>query len=120
MAPDVTVGDEELLVGVEDEEAGVEDEDAPDVTEPDEEVLVGLDEDAAPVLPLVPVVPEPAEVLFEELWVFAAVDSWATTTPRKTVAPAAATMAPRVSVRTRAWARSRPPGVFGWVDSDMG
>ncbi len=42
-----------------------DDDDAPDVTVADEEVLVGLDEDAAPVLPLDPVVPEPAEVLFE-------------------------------------------------------
>ena len=76
------MGDAELLVGVddededlEDEDAGVEDEDdAPDVTVADEEVLVGLDEDAAPVLPLDPVVPEPAWVPVEELWVFVVVE----------------------------------------------
>lgn len=104
----------------------------------EEELLVGavvaVEDDADPVLPLDPVLSldpvlpessEPAEVLFEELWVFVvaadfdAEDSWATTTPRKTVAPAAAAIAPRVIVRTRAWARSRSLGVFGWMDSDM-
>jgi hypothetical protein len=43
----------------------------------EEELLVGVVvdvDDAAPVLPVDPVVPESAEVLFEELWVFVAVD----------------------------------------------
>jgi hypothetical protein len=114
----------------------------------DEELLAGAvvdvaaDEDAVPELPVVPVA-ESAEsdlLPFEELWVFvAAVDfdeeevesveertvlapgrSWATTTPMAIVAPAAATIAPRVSVRSRDWALSRSAGVLGWGDSDMG
>lgn len=113
----------------------------------EEELLVGVvvdvveveDEDAVPVLPLVPVVPASADELFAELRVFVvAMDfeeedvaspeartavapgrSWATTTPSTTVAPAAVTIAPRVSMRRRDWALSRSLGVLGWLDSDM-
>jgi hypothetical protein len=97
----------------------------------DEELLVGVvvlvaveEEDVVPVLPVVPVVPESEEsdvVPDEELPILVtAVDfdeedvafaevptalapgrSWATTTPRASVAPVAATIAPRVRIRNR-------------------
>jgi hypothetical protein len=123
-------------------------DDAPDVTVADEELPVGVVVDVAPVLPVfpvlpvVPVVPESEEfevVPDEELPVLvvrvefddeevasAAVPaawapewSWATTTPRATVAPVAATMAPRVRNRSREWALSLSAGVLGWAGSGM-
>jgi hypothetical protein len=107
------VADEELLVGVVVDVVDCEDE-----------------EDASPDSPVVPVVPP------EELGVLADVDeadvesaddrtapapewSWATTTPMTTVAPAAAIIVPRVSVRSRHRALSRSAGVLGWADSAM-
>jgi hypothetical protein len=112
----------------------------------DEELLVGAvvvvvvdvvdemdDEDAVPVSPVDPVVPA------DELWVFVvpaddgeeeveSVEdrtapppgrSCATTTPMTTVAPVAATIAPRVSMRNRDWALSRSVAGLGWAESDM-
>ena len=46
--------------------------------------------------------------------------SWATTIPMATVAPVAATTAPRVRVRSRDLARSLSAGVLGWPGTDMG
>jgi len=117
-------------------------DDAPDVTVADEELPVGVVDVAPvlPVLPVVPVVPELEEfdvVPDEELPVLVEpVDdedvacaevpaawapewSWATTTPRATVAPVAATIAPRVRNRSREWALSLSAGVLGWVGPGM-
>jgi hypothetical protein len=101
----------------------------------DEELLVGAvvvvvvdvvdetdDEDAVPVSPVDPVVSESAEPDVELVEVRAAPPpgrSWATTAPMTTVAPVAATIAPRVRVRSRDWALSRSVGVLGWGDSAM-
>jgi hypothetical protein len=111
------VGDLELCVGVR------EDEDEDDVPE-------------FPVFPVVPVSDVPAESPGEELPLLdveeevepdpVVVDaalapgrSWATTTPRAAVAPAAATTAPRVRVRRRDFARSLSAGVLDWTVPDM-
>ena len=93
-----------------------------------------------PVLPVVPVVPESPELELvpeELLLLVTAVEldeeveaavprpapapgwSWATTIPRATVAPPAATIAPRVRKRTRDLALSLSAGLFGWL-GDMG
>jgi hypothetical protein len=114
----------------------------------DEELRVGADVvvvvvvEPVPVLPVEPVVPSSEEsdvVVDEELpasvvaadfddedvdvaEVFTALASgrsWATTTPMATVAPVAATIAPRVSVRSRDCALSLSAGVLGWADSGM-
>ena len=110
MPPDVTVGDEELVVGAE-----VDDEDA----------------DEGPELPVVVVVVPELDVSDDALRLFdvavAAFDpaalapgwSWATTMPRATVAPVAATIAPRVTTRSRALALSLSAGVLGWSGADM-
>jgi hypothetical protein len=84
----------------------------------DWEVDVG---DEVPVFPVVPVVPEleeeavpPDEDVPAEVGAALAPGrSWATTTPRAAVAPAATTIAPRVRVRRRDCARSRSAGVLG-------
>jgi hypothetical protein len=100
----------------------------------DEELLVGAvvdvvdcedDEDAVPDSPVVPGSAESLVVPAGELWVLVDVAeavpgrSWATTTPMTTVAPVAATIVPRVSVRSRDRALSRSAGVLGWTDFDM-
>jgi hypothetical protein len=86
-----------------------------------------------PVLPVLPVLPE-SELLVllveledeeptPDVGVVRAVPapgrSWATTTPMATVAPVAATMAPRVSARSRDLALSLSAGVLGWPVTDM-
>jgi hypothetical protein len=104
----------------------------------DEELRVGADVvvvvvvEPVPVLPVEPVVPSSEEsdvVVDEELpasvvaadfdVALASGRSWATTTPMATVAPVAATIAPRVSVRSRDCALSLSAGVLGWADSGM-
>jgi hypothetical protein len=82
-----------------------------------------------PVFPVVPVVPElevAEEVPEDELPLLDVDDetlapgrSWATTIPRAAVAPAAATIAPRVRVRRRDFALSLSAGVLGWTGADM-
>jgi hypothetical protein len=122
VAPDVTLGDDDVEVGPEDDA---------DDDEEDEE-----DEDV-PVLPVVPVVPaseEPDRAPDDEdPPVVVAVDgpvdaadvpdarvavapgwSCATTMPMATVAPVAATITERVRTRRRAWALSLSAGVRGW------
>jgi hypothetical protein len=118
--PEVTVGEEELRVGAWDE-----------------------DGDEVPVLPVVPVLSEPevsAELPDNEPPPDAELDpddedvdvdvavppdalapgrSWATAIPMATVAPVAATTAPRVRVRRRLLARSLSAGVFGWPWTDI-
>ncbi|MFZ0251103.1 MAG: hypothetical protein WAL61_14250 [Acidimicrobiales bacterium] len=116
---------------------------APDVTLGDDEVEVGAEDEEVPVLPVVPVVPEtedPDAVPDEEApLVVAVVDrpadavdapddrtalapgwSRATTMPMATVAPVAATITERVSTRSRAWALSLPAGVRAWAGDGMG
>jgi hypothetical protein len=104
----------------------------PEFTTGDDELLLGADEDA-PVLPVDPVVPvEPVDEEDEEfeLPLLPAVDpvdvdpsepvrvalepgcSWATTTPIPTVAPAVARRATRVRRLRRAWALSLLAGVL--------
>jgi hypothetical protein len=104
------VGDEELVVGVE-----VVDEDADEVPEVPAVVVFVLEadvsDDALPLLDveaaaLVPAAPAPG-------W------SWETTMPMATVAPVAATIAPRVTTRSRALALSLSAGVLGWAGVDM-
>jgi hypothetical protein len=102
------VGDEELLVGAVVDVVDCEDE-----------------EDAVPDSPVVPASAESPAVPAEESWVLvdptetAPGRSWATTTPMTIVAPDAATIVPRVSMRSRDRALSRSEGVLGWADSDM-
>ena len=105
------MGDEELVVGVE-----VDDEEVDEVPllpavvvvvpEPDvsDDALPLLDVEAAA---LVPTALAPG-------W------SWETTMPMATVAPVAATIAPRVAARSRALALSLSAGVLGWAGADMG
>jgi hypothetical protein len=110
--PEVTVGEEELVVGVEDEEEEEED---------------------APVLPVVPVLPDEERPLFDVVDVpgvdvvvvafFSALapwESWDTTIPMATVAPVAASTAPRVRMRSRDLALSLAAGVLGSVGAGMG
>jgi hypothetical protein len=77
---------------------------------------VPLDEEP-PALVLVPAV-EP-ELFAPLCGLLAPGWSWATTIPMATVAPVARRAAPRVRSRTRAWPRSRLPGVVGWMRGDM-
>jgi hypothetical protein len=105
------VGDEEVVVGVE-----VDDEEADEVPEVPAVVVVVVPEpdvsdDALPLLDveaaaLVPTALAPG-------W------SWDTTMPIATVAPVAATIAPRVTTRSRALALSLSAGVLGWAGADM-
>ena len=110
--PDVTVGDEELVVGAEVDDEDVDDDEVPEapavvvvVPEPD------VSDDALPLLEveaaaLVPTALAPG-------W------SWETTMPMATVAPVAAMIAPRVTTRSRALALSLSAGVLGWAGADM-
>jgi len=104
------VADEELVVGVE-----VDDEEVDEVPVLPAVVVVVLEpdesDDAARLLDvaraaLVATPPAPG-------W------SWETTIPRATVAPVAATIAPRVTARSRALALSLSAGVLGWAGADM-
>jgi hypothetical protein len=103
------VGDEELVVGVE-----VDDEDADEVPEVLAVVVVlepDVPDDALPLLDVEAAALVPAALA--PGW------SWETTMPMATVAPVAATIAPRVTTRSRALALSLAAGVLGWAGSDM-
>ncbi len=104
------MGDEELVVGVE-----VDDEDADEVPEVPAVVVVVPEPDASDdALPLL-------DVVVAALVPSAAAPgwSWETTMPMATVAPVAATIAPRVTTRSRALALSLSAGVLGWAGADM-
>jgi hypothetical protein len=104
------VGDEELVVGVE-----VDGEDADEVPEVPAVVVVVPEPDSSDdALPLLDV--EAAVLVPTALapgW------SWETTMPMATVAPVAATIAPRVTTRSRALALSLSAGLLGWAGADM-
>jgi hypothetical protein len=108
--PDVTVGDEELVVGVE-----VDDEEADEVPLLPAVVVVvpepDASDDALPLLDVEAPALAPAAL--------APGRSWETTMPMATVAPVAATIAPRVRTRSRALALSRSAGVLGWAGGGM-
>jgi hypothetical protein len=108
--PDVTAGDEELVVGVE-----VDAEDLDEVAEvPSVVVVVPEPEVSDDMLPLLDV--EAAALVPTALapgW------SWETTMPMATVTPVAATIAPRVTARSRALALSLSAGVLGRAGADM-
>jgi hypothetical protein len=115
------VGVEELVVGVEDDEDPVVPES--DVV-PDEVLVVDEESDEEDfVEDEVAVDPDDDEGLESDVAAAPAAcvpgRSWATTTPITTVAPAAATTAPRVSVRNRDLARSRSAGELCWKASDI-
>ena len=74
---------------------------------PELELSEVLPDEELPLLDVDEVDPDPAVV-----GALAPGRSWATTTPRATVAPAAATTAPRVRVRRRAFALSLSAGVL--------
>jgi hypothetical protein len=93
------VADEELLVGAVVVVVVDADDDAGD------DVVVGVDEEGVESV--------------EDRTAPPPGPSWATTTPMTTVAPVAATIAPRVSTRSRDWALSRSVAGLGRADSDM-
>ncbi len=99
------MGDCELAVGV-------DADDDEDPVLPELEVSEVLPDEE---LPLLDVEPDPVVVGAA----LAPGRSWATTTPRAAVAPAAATTAPRVRVRRRDFARSLSAGVLDWTEADM-
>ncbi len=102
------MGDWELCVGVRD--------DVPEFPVfPELEVSEVPPDEELPLLDVDEVDPDPAVVGAE----LAPGRSWATTTPRATVAPAAATTAPRVRVRKRVFALSLSAGVFVSTRPDM-
>jgi hypothetical protein len=109
VAPEVTAGDEVVVVGVEDDAVEVPfaaaSED-PDVVR-DEELPVVLD-------PVDEVVESTAARVAE-----APGRSWATRIPMAAVAPVAVMIAPRVRNRNRAFAFSLSVGVLGWPGADM-
>lgn len=104
MPPDVTVGDEELAVGADEED----------------EVPVFPEFDVVPD-PLLDVEADPDDDLVGAVVAAARVPgrSWATTIPMATVAPAAATTTPWVSVRSRDLALSLSAGELVWPGADM-
>ena len=100
---------------------------APDVTVADEELRVG-GPTSSWWMRSVPGVPRRSSAadfddedvdVAEVFTALASGRSWATTTPMATVAPAAATIAPRVSVRSRDCTLSLSAGVLGWAESGM-
>jgi hypothetical protein len=97
--PDVTVGVDELLVGV-DEEPKEDEDELDEELPPATVVVVAPDPEPEGTVAVVPVLLDPA-------W------PWDTTTPMATVAPVAARTAPRVRLRRRARAESLLWGVGG-------
>ncbi len=129
--PDVTAGDEELDVGVCEEDAEDEDDEGvpvlpvvPELEAAPSDVVAEVDPDVedvdpdfdVPDVPDVPVVPVVAFVLLAAV---APGRSCATTIPIATVAPVAAMTAPRVRTRSRLLALSVSAYVFGLLGGDM-
>jgi hypothetical protein len=114
--PDVTVDDEELVVGADDED------DEPDDVPVVPSVVVVSEPDAPGDLSVVALAPDEEEVEPDVALAPAAPApgwSWETTIPMTTVAPVAATIAPLVTARSRALPLSLSVCPLGWAGAGM-
>ncbi len=107
--PEVTVGDDALTVGVEDEPAVPLDEAMPPDEVADDPPLTTVADPEVETAPDEPVAVVPALLLV----LLDPVCPWDTAIPMATVAPVAARTAPRVRLRSRARAFSLFSGVCG-------